>query len=99
MRVARSQTCFLAGRSRYRAKSDPSDISDLSGWREDIERETNKNVIMRVKDFLLAECRCVRPLMMRGEDGQMEKMTRMDVLLALGWVVALVVFCCWAGGH
>lgn len=56
-------------------------------------------MIMRVKDFLLAECRCVRPLMMRGEDGQMEKMTRMDVLLALGWVVALVVFCCWAGGH
>ena len=53
--------------------------------------------VMKVKSFLLGECRMVRTLMMRGEDGKMEKMTRADVLLGIIWVIALVVFCCWAG--
>lgn len=43
----------------------------------------------------LAECQWVRPLLQKNEEGKMEKITRLDIVICILWVIALVLLCSW----
>lgn len=41
----------------------------------------------------LGECRLVRPLMQKNEMGEKEKVTRLEIVMIICWVVVLVLLC------
>lgn len=49
-------------------------------------------IMMNNKSWWLGECRMVKPLMQKSEDGEQEKVTRLElVMVALGCIALMVL--------